>query len=210
MKCKESQLLRQKQQIIHRTAQIMREDRERDYSRALKKALTQLNLNAYRPLPTPAEIEQELRLQSNLFQPLSADTLASLYEAASQCMQLLSSLSPYLIAYSEDELLRVDAPITFHIYGEQPELAAMILMDRNIPYRIGEQKIVLSSTEKIRVPMLIFMADDIELEFLFLARRFWRELIRSPQSGRAIRRLNQRQLQKARAETKKAPERRLF
>ncbi|HFC53178.1 MAG TPA: hypothetical protein ENJ43_01960, partial [Gammaproteobacteria bacterium] len=125
--------------ISQEAARLMVEHGIRDYRTAKQKAALRLGVADSRSLPRNEEIEAARLEHQRLFDSQQQPRrLRRMRATALQAMRLLDNFQPRLVgAVLNGSAGRYD-PVTLHLFCDTAEEVALLLMEREIPFRACE------------------------------------------------------------------------
>ena len=161
-----------RQRIAQISARLIVQEGITDYQQAKVKAAARLGVINNRYLPSNSEIEEEISLYHRLFQagtqPLRVQKLRQI---ALDAMQLLIRFNPRLVGPVLQGTAHQHSHIILHLFTYADEEVAIFLMEKNIPYCLGEikfrlpQPVIFPSYQFIAgeetIVLIIFGVDDI-------------------------------------------------
>ncbi len=176
-------------QLAQSAAQILLDAGNRDYSAAKRKAADRLGVRDQRSLPSNVEIEQALAEHQRIFYADSQpEHLASLRQQALSAMQLLKEFRPRLVGAVLHGTADNHSAIHLHVFSDQIEAVSLFLMDRHIPFELGERRLRRENGEPGDVPALRFVAGEERVELTVLPTRSEHHPPLSPVDGRPMQR----------------------
>lgn len=177
--------------IAQEAAKIMAEEGQRDFLAAKRKAAERLGMFDTRNMPRNLEVQDALQDYQRLF---LADTqphhLRRLREAAIPAMEMLAPFRPRLSGPVLDGTADAYSEITLHLFADTPEDVAFFLMDRGIPYELGERRLKHGSQDAEDFPVYRLAAEDLPLELVVFPVSGLRQAPRSALNGRPVARAN--------------------
>lgn len=134
--------MQMRERIAQQAARLIAESGIDDYSLAKRKAAQQMGAPDTRNLPTNGEVEQALRSFRELFQREEHSlVLRELREQALRAMRLLAGFNPYLAGSVLSGSAGRHSDINLLLYTDNPKEVELFLMNRQIPYRLGERRL---------------------------------------------------------------------
>jgi hypothetical protein len=178
----------ERNRIAHLAARIMVEDGIEDYATAKRKAARQAGVLDTRQLPTNDEIDAALRIHQTLFEgEAHRDRLRDLRERAVNVMRDLERFNPYLTGSVLSGNAGKYADIRLQLFTESAKAVELYLIDRDIPYRVGQCRLYFAE-EARTVPTFSIDDDGIEVELVVLSLDDLRKPVRTTAEGKAIER----------------------
>lgn len=166
--------------IAQQAARLIAEDGIQDFAQAKRKAAQQMGAPDTRNLPTNAEIDQALRVFRGLFQKEEhEELLRELREQALEAMQLLESFNPYLTGSVLTGAAGRHSDINLLLYTDSPKELELFLLNRQIPYRLGERRIGAGEGAR-QVPVFMLTGMGAEVNAAVLSRNDERTAVRAP------------------------------
>lgn len=158
-----------RQLIAQQAARLIIEEGIQDYALAKRKAVDRLKLGDCRDLPGNQEIEQAVTDYQHLFRADDQPScLLQLRRTAVEAMHLLTSFRPRLTGPVLAGTADAHSPVTLHLFADIPEQLSLFLLEKNIPYELGERKLRTDPDTYSNIPVFSFMAGDVRLEiFVF-------------------------------------------
>jgi hypothetical protein len=152
-----------RQLIAQKAAQMMAEDGINDFAYAKKKAGKQLGVSEASVMPTNAEIEDEIRLYHEIYNPDEQPLeLAKLRKAALITMQLFSRFNPHLTGSVLDGTAGKFAQTNIHLFADSSKEVEIFLLSQQIPFESSEKSYRVSDKpskdkkEKVRKTVPVF------------------------------------------------------
>lgn len=168
-------------------ARLIAEEGVVSYRAARDKAVRRLGLGGARDLPSPLEIEQALADHLRLFRgPAHLDRLAALRRHAAEAMRLLAEFEPRLTGRVLSGTAGEHTPITLHLFTDSAEDVGFFLIDRAIPYRLGDKRYRDADGRWRVYPSYVFVAGDAEIELVVFPALELRQAPPSPLDGRPM------------------------
>ncbi len=170
-------------------ARIMAEDGIKDFSLAKRKASERLGLSARSSMPDNEEIEAALVDYQRLFKSSrQPDHLRELRRAALKAMQFFEPFRPRLVGPVLSGSATEHSAVNLHVFADAPEDLMFFLMERGVPYELGDRRLKVGRGEWASFPKLSFLADDVAIELTVFSADGEREAPRSPVDGRPMKR----------------------
>jgi len=174
--------LQMRELIAQQAARLIAESGIEDYALAKRKAAQQMGAPDTRNLPSNGEVEQALQTFRGLFQPEQhAAVLRELREQALRAMRLLQSFNPYLTGSVLSGSAGPHSDINLLLYTDSPKDVELFLINRQIPYRLGERR--SGGPDGFRVvPVFTLSSEGVDVNAVVLSRTDERTSVR-PRSG---------------------------
>lgn len=152
-----------RQMIAQQAARMMAEDGIHDFAYAKKKAGRQLGVSENSVLPTNAEIEEEIRLYHEIYNPDEQPLmLGQLRKAALMTMQLFERFNPHLTGSVLDGTASKYSQTEIHLFADSAKDVEMFLLNQQIPFESSEKSYRVSDKpskekkEKVRKTVPVF------------------------------------------------------
>ncbi len=189
---------RERQRIAQEAARLIRESGINDFDHALRKAATRLGVFDEAGWPRHAQIEEALREQQRLFDPVAQpQALRRRREAAVQAMHFLHAFQPRLAGAVLGGSADGNSPVTLHLHCDDAEAVPHFLHEQGIPatehsrsMRTGAQR------TPGRYPCWEFSADGIAFELVVLPEQALRLPPLSGDDGKPLARASVAQVQR--------------
>ncbi len=176
-----------RRRIAELAARIMAEEAVEDHDSARRKAIERLGLRRARDLPDNTEIAERLAAYRRLFTaPRRNADLGRLRDAALRAMRLMAGFDPLLAGPALDEPALEHCRICLHIFADTVEEVGWLLMERSIPFELGEKRLRRSQRERVAYPCYRFLAQERIVELVVLPPRERRFVPLSPIDGRPM------------------------
>ena len=147
-----------RERIAYLAARLIAEDGIDDFSQAKRKAAQQIGAPDTHCLPNNGEIEKALRTFRSLYQQEEQPrVLAHLRQTALQLMRLLERFTPYLSGPVLTGTAGKYSEIDLQLYTDSVKDVEFFLIDRHIPYRVGEIR-----TGSVSVPVFYLEQDGVK------------------------------------------------
>lgn len=183
--------------IAQEAAKIMHEQSLRDYQQAKQKACERLGISPRTALPGNDEIQQALAAYLELFKSDSQPGLLMQQRvAALEAMNFLIDFEPRLVGSVLHGTADKYAPVQLHVFAEPPELILQYLLDRGIPYKLGNRRIQYCNGRVEDISICECVAGDTPVELMMFNRLGLREAPRSPINGKPMQRMNIQEVEK--------------
>jgi hypothetical protein len=175
--------------LAQEAARIMFEHGIEDYGFAKRKAAERLGASEYAVLPKNSEIDAAIVEYQRLFAAETHDdSLALQRHAALTAMELLQDFEPRLVGPVLTGTATPYQTVTLHVFCDFPETISMQLIDRQVRYDVGEQRVRMRAECYVLVPTLEFEVNDIPIEAYVFTRDGIRQAPLSPSDGKPSRR----------------------
>ena len=162
-----------------------------DYGFAKRKAAERLGASEYAVLPKNAEIDVALAEYQRLFAADShADTLAAQRSVALESMELLAEFEPRLVGPVLTGTATPHQQVQLHVFSDNAEAVFWCLLENQISYRVGEQRVRMNSERVLMLPTVEFSLSDLDVEATVFPRDGIRQAPLSPSDGKPMRRAN--------------------
>lgn len=182
--------------LAQEAARIMSEQGIDDYGLAKRKAAERLGATDIAVLPKNTEIEAALATHHRLFESHThSSALSGLRETALRAMRLLERFEPRLVGPVLSGTASAHSEITLHLFAEGSEPVALHLMERGVPYRIGERRMRYEPDRLVSYPVVQFVAGDNEIDAVVFPLNGIRQSPSSPVDGRPMRRADAAELE---------------
>ena len=176
--------------IAQQAARLIAEDGIQDFSQAKRKAAQQMGAPDTRNLPTNGEIDQALRLFRELFQKEEHEiVLRALREQALGAMELLRDFNPYLTGSVLSGSAGRHSDINLLLYADSPKEVEIFLMNRRLPYRLGERRVGSGEAARL-VPVFTLSSGGADVNAAVHSRLDERIAVRAPAGAEGRGRLN--------------------
>jgi hypothetical protein len=178
-----------RQAIAQEAARLMIEHGHEDYGAAKRKAAERLGVTDQAVLPKNTEIEEAIAGRQRLFEAEAhASELAGMRAAAAEAMRLLAPFEPRLVGPLLTGTATAHAAIALHLFADTPEAVSLALMERGIPYVVGERRFRAQRDEVASYPEVRFSAGDHAVEATVFPRDGIRQAPPGPVDGKPMRR----------------------
>lgn len=180
----------QRQGVAQEAARIMREEGVRDFLLAKRKAAQRMGVVERGAMPGNDEIAVALEEQQRLFGGSAYDErLRELRRVARWAMELFGDFEPRLVGQIVTGAVTDQTAVTLHVFADAPEMIACRLIERQIPYDVGERRVRYRADRWDARPMYTFLAGDIVVESAVFPVTGLRQPPNCPVEGRPMRRL---------------------
>jgi len=180
---------RQRLLIAQQAAKILVKSGNRDFLAAKNKAVDRLGIIDTNQLPTNKEIEQAIIEYQRLFysdeQP---EIIRDLRQAAIKAMKLFSDFSPRLVGSVLAGTSDKHSPVHLHVFANTIEELTVFLINQQIPYEIGEQKVRYGHDVHQMQPTFNFYAGDIRFLLTVFVAQGKKQTPLSPVDGKVMHR----------------------
>jgi len=185
-----------RQRLAQTTARIMVEESIDDYHFAKCKAAQQLGINTHNaPYPSNSEIQTEiLQYQRLFYTKYDFQKLQQLRRTALEAMHLLNEFNPRLVGSVLQGTTHRYSEITLHLFALTAEDLAFFLIERHIPYELGERRFRLPHL--VSYPCYQFIAGDTPIVLVVFNLDDIRWSPPSPVDGKPMRRADTRTVEK--------------
>ncbi|MGQ0428548.1 MAG: hypothetical protein ACT4UQ_01250 [Gammaproteobacteria bacterium] len=175
--------------IAQEAARLMIEHGHEDYGTAKRKAAERMGVTDQAVLPKNTEIEEAIAGRQRLFEAEAhASELAGMRAMAAEAMRLLAPFEPRLVGPILTGTATAHAAITLHLFADNPEAVALSLMDRGVPYEVGERRFRPQRDAVEAYPEIHFSAGDYRVEATVFPRDGIRQAPPGPVDGKPMRR----------------------
>lgn len=175
--------------LAQEAARVMAEHGIRDFLFAKRKAAERFGVVDGAVLPRNSEIEDALAEYQRLFG--GEQHVESLYAqrlAAAEAMRALRDFQPRLVGAVLTGTATRHAHVQIHVFADRAETIALCLMDRGIPYEMGEKRLKLNAERVLLQPTLELEIDAQPVEIVVFPVDGIRQAPVSPVDGRPMRR----------------------
>ncbi len=183
-------------------ARIMVDEAVGDFRSAKEKAARRLGVEAQQHWPSNTEIHDELQARLQLFhadtQPLA---LRRLREFALQAMQWLQEFQPRLVGPVWEGDATEHSKITLHLFADAPESVLFFLLDAQVEYEEGWQRLRFGDAQPQDYPSFQLEYEGVPLRLVVFALDEDRRSPASPRDGKPLPRGGITQLRRLLAET---------
>ena len=166
-----------------------------DFGTAKRKAAERLNVADAGALPSNTEVEASLAEYQRLFAAKShALTLTAQRRAALRAMHSLAQFSPRLVGPVLNGTATAHSTILLHVFADNPDAVALMLMDRGVAHEVGERRLRLDAERSAVLPTVQFLVDAQHVEATVFPIDGIRQAPVSPVDGRPMRRADTTEL----------------
>ncbi|MCY0871875.1 MAG: nucleotidyltransferase [Acidithiobacillus caldus] len=193
-----SQPSRLRRLLAVESARIMAEEGIADYRFAKEKAARRLGSGStQQDWPSNSEIQAELKARLQLFhgesQPLE---LRRLREVALEAMGWLKDFRPLLAGAVLNGTATRHSAIVLHLFADSPESVIFFLMDQQVAYEEGWQRLHFGDEAPQEYPQIRMTRGGAELRLVIFAPDEDRRRPASAVDGKPLQRVNAQQLQR--------------
>ena len=183
---------RARQMLAQEAARIIVEQGIQDYRLAKTKAAERLGLSTRGSLPGNSEIHDAVSEHLKLFGRESHLNLLQLMRrAAISAMEILSPFSPRLVGPVLNGTAAANSAVNLHVFSDTPELIAMKLDERQLPYKSYERRLKSRRDRAETFAGFRFLHDDSSIEATVFPVDGMRQAPISPVDGRPMKRADQ-------------------
>lgn len=184
-------------QVAGLAARLLVDDGMTSANAARAKAARRLGVTDRRDLPTPAEIEVALSEYQRIFGgDAHPRQLRESRQAALAAMRLFERFQPRLVGRVLSGTAHEHMPVTLHVFADTPEEVMLFLLEREMPYRNGEQRVRDAERGVISLPCYRFLAGETEVELVVFPAVGLRRAPLSPVDGRPMERAGRAELER--------------
>lgn len=187
-----------RQRIALEAARIMAEEAITDFHTAKRKAAHRLGVSDRIELPSNGEVDAALKEYLQLFKKdKTEDCIRKLRIKAVEAMQFLHLFKPRLVgSVLEGTAANNNAKIVLHVFTDVSEDINFFLMEKQIPFEVGDVRLRMSIQEDYRrYPVVRFIAGDAPVELIIFPANGLRQAPLSPIDGKPCRRVALAELQ---------------
>jgi hypothetical protein len=180
---------RMRELITQEAARIMAEEMLHDFRLAKQKACQRLGYDGRSGLPGNDEIQAALQQYISLFKSATQPgLLQDLRRAALEAMEFLQVFQPRLVGAVLKGTADRFSPINLHVFADPAESVLQFLMEKNIPYDLGNRHFVYRNGRQEDVMLCQFRAGERQFELSLFPLVGLREPPSSAVDGRPIER----------------------
>jgi hypothetical protein len=151
--------------IAQEAARIMAEEMLHDFRIAKQKACERLGYDGRSGLPGNEEIQAALQQYISLFKSgTQPGLLHDLRRAALEAMEFLQSFQPRLVGAVLKGTADKSSTINLHVFADPAESVLQFLIDKNIPYDLGNRRFVYRTGREEDVILCEFHAGERRFE----------------------------------------------
>lgn len=180
---------RMREAITQEAARIMAEEMLHDFRIAKQKACERLGYDGRSGLPGNDEIQAALQQYISLFK---SDTqpglLRELRQAALEAMEFLEPFQPRLVGAVLKGTADRYSSINLHVFAEPVESVLQFLIEKNIPYDVGNRRYVYRNGRQEEVMLCQFSAGKRQFELSLFPLIALREPPSSTVDGKPVER----------------------
>ncbi|MCI0749712.1 MAG: hypothetical protein L0Y32_04095 [Nevskiales bacterium] len=192
----------QHSRVVQEAARIICEDGLSDYRLAKQKAVERLGLGFGTPLPSNADVETAVLRYQQLFGGRDyADRLTLLRQTALKAMRLLAEFQPRLVGAVATGATTDGHPVQLHCFADKPEQIDVLLESRGLAFEVSQRRYRYADGQTGDVPVLTFLAADINVSVAVFPERDLRRALLSPTDGQPVKRLDSTAVEALAAET---------
>lgn len=178
-----------RRRIAVEAARIIADEGLSDYLLAKRKAAQRLGMIDLAGLPKNSEIEEALGERLRLFESDShGSRLRSLRSTAREIMQVLEEFQPRLVGPVLSGTVTDHADISLHLFADTPEVVALALIERAVPYELKERRLRYLADRIESYPCYRFFTGAIGVEGIVFPLLGMRQAPCCPIDGRPMRR----------------------
>lgn len=182
--------------IAQECARMLIEEGVQDFSIARRKAALRLGITDRAALPDHQEIELALADRQRLFHAdRQADQLRKLRETALGAMRLLAQFRPRLTGPVLSGAIGPNTSVQLHLFADAPEEVAVFLMDQQIPFETGVQRLKMANGDQIYPPVFRVHTGLSRMDLTVFRPLAEREAPLSPLTGRPMHRASATEIQ---------------
>ncbi len=175
--------------IAQEAARVMAEHGVRDFLFAKRKAAERFGVTDGSVLPRNTEIEAALSEYQRLFGGDDhVESLLAQRLAAAEAMRWLRDFEPRLVGPVLHGTATQHSDVQLHAFADRSETVAFGLIDRGVPYEVGERKLRLNADRTLAQPSLHFEIDEQAIEVVVFPIDGIRQSPASPVDGKPMRR----------------------
>lgn len=165
----------------------MAEEGVLDHDGARRKAVERLGMRGVRDLPENCEIAERLAEYQRLFAvPQQAGRLRRLHQAALGAMRLVGGFDPLLAEPALDGTALEHSRICLHVFADTAEEVGWLLMDKGVPFDLGEKRLRRQRRDWMAYPCFRFVARETMIELVVLSPTERRHAPLSPIDGKPM------------------------
>lgn len=184
-----------RRRLAHEAARLMAEGGIRDYHQAKLKAAARLGIHDDASLPRNREIEDALREYQRLFQgDTQSRGLQQRREAALRALEFFADFEPRLVGAVLDGTADANAPVSLHLYTDDPKAVPHFLDDRGIPAESSSRRLRLDRQRDADFDVWVFSADELTFDVTVLPTDLLRQAPLSSVDEKPMKRASAAQL----------------
>jgi hypothetical protein len=179
-----------RERLAYRAARIMSEGGIDDFGAAKRKAARLEGVAETRFLPSNEEIERELKIQLDLYQPDEhREVLRELRRQAVQAMRLLKGFNPWLIGPLVTGTAGKHSDIRLHLFADSAKDVEIFLLNQGITYEAGEMRVSVRDEWPTRPKLTFSLGGSTITAAVFLPHEL-RQVYKSSAEGKAQKRVS--------------------
>lgn len=156
---------RMRESITQEAARIMAEEMLHDFRLAKQKACERLGYDGRSGLPGNDEIQAALQQYISLFKSgTQPGLLRELRQAALEAMEFLEPFQPRLVGAVLDGTADRFSTISLHVFADPMESVLQFLIEKNIPYDLGNRRFIYRNGRQEEVMLCRFSAGGRQFE----------------------------------------------
>lgn len=180
-----------RQRLVAEAARIMATEGQHNYRSAKQKAAERLGIDPRQALPSNSEVAAALKDYLRFFGGLSRErAVIQQLETAVQAMRWLEAWQPRLSGPHVDDLASELSPVQIHLFSDDLDAPLRFLMDRKVPYEMGQKRIRWYDDSMYDQPTVSFEAGEQRVELWLFTLDGLRQAPPSPVDGRPRGRLD--------------------
>jgi hypothetical protein len=180
---------RMRELITQEAARIMADEMLHDFRLAKQKACQRLGYDGRSGLPGNDEIQAALQQYISLFKSATQPgLLQDLRRAALEAMEFLQAFQPRLVGAVLKGTADRFSPINLHVFADPVESVLQFLVEKNIPYDLGNRHFVYRNGRQEDVMLCQFQAGERQFELSLFPLVGLREPPSSAVDGKPIER----------------------
>mgnify|MGYP001815040460 FL=1 len=171
--------------IAAEAARIMATQAQSNFRIAKMKAAERLGADMRMALPSNAEVEQALRAYQGFYGgQRHIRHLNAMRTTALRVMRKLECFSPRLVGPVLEGTADEHSRLTLHVFNDPPDAVVIHLLDNGIAFHHEQRKIRWHDGSYRQLPLLVFDADNIDVELVLFDGIDLRQAPLSPVDGR--------------------------
>ena len=179
-----------RQEVLQLAVRLVADEGINSLRAARRKAAERLRATRPGCLPELAEIQAAVADYLRLFEgPEHTQRLATQRRAALQAMHALQVFDPRLTGPALHGTATDHTPVTLHLFTDTAEEVGFSLMERGIPFELGERKARFTDGRESAKPCYEFYAGDTNIELVVFNTKEARHAPASPIDGKPMRRV---------------------
>lgn len=185
-----------RQEIAQEAARILVTEHSSNLHTAKLKAAERLGIRDACCLPGNDEVEAALRAYQSLFHAeAQSKFLARIRTIALDAMTFFHSFEPRLVGSVLSGTAMLGSTVNLHIFSDNVEDVAILLMESNIPYLLASNRFVIGNSHTIDFPTYCFVVDDVSIEAVVFPLKQLREPPRITVGGNLVERASKSAVQ---------------